>query len=533
MREKTLTRDTNDLPLHRHGKVELLTLVLVFVVLVVWSWEYLGLSSDLASTAASNPGSFFQRTWPPDFSNWQSVLELLLETLVMAAAGTALGTSMGLGLATLAARTSGFIVLRQISRFLIVFFRSIPDLVLAMILVAMVGLGPGAGALALALGSIGMIGRLMTQAIEDVGGDIVRTAKSTGASRLSVFVSGVMPQIIAPLVAATLYRLDINLRSGTVLGLVGAGGIGLLLRSSLGSLDYQSVFAIIILIFVMVVVIETISIRVRAALFSPKADLGAGLNDRSFTWWAGLVGGILLALLVIVGFGHIFQSIAKTLGRIPEFAETVSAFLSPDFVSQWDGILVGTIETMALAIVATFLGLFIGLPVGIAAARNSSKSWVAFLLGRGFLLAKRGLPTLVIALIFVAWLGLGPLTGVLALAIGTGGILAKFVADTIEEADASKVRSLESVGANRLQLFMAGILPQVSPAILGHIMYSLDLNVRYSTIVGIVGGGGLGTIIVSSVRLMDYGTTSAIVLVIFAVLVAIELLTTRVRSLIG
>ena len=108
--------------------------------------------------------------------------------------------------------------------------------------------------------------------------------------------------------------------------------------------------------------------------------------------------------------------------------------------------------------------------------------------------------------------------------------MAKFIADTIEEADVSKVKSLSSVGATKAQIFVSGILPQVSPALLGHILYSLDLNIRYSAIVGIVGGGGLGTLVISSVRLLDYGTTSAIVLIIFAMLVVVELISGKVRS---
>lgn len=514
----------------RNGKAELLTMALMFLVLVIWSWQYLGLSSAISTSVTTNPGSFFARTWPPDFSNWQAIIELILETLVMAAAGTVLGTLMGLGLAMLASANSGFRVLRQVSRVVIVFFRSIPDLVLAMILVALVGLGPGAGALALAFGSIGMIGRLMTQAIEDIDPKIEATAKASGAGRLATFASGILPQIIPALVAAFLYRLDINLRSGTVLGLVGAGGVGILLRASLGALDYRSAFAIILLIFVIVLLIETISVKTRELVFSPNSIARAGGQRRGVSWWVGLVGSLSLGALVLVGFGYIAESIGSTLGRLPEFLETAVALLSPDFVSQFDAILLGTVETISLALVATFLGLFIGVPVGIAAARNSSRFWVAFLLGRGFLLLKRGLPTLVIALIFVAWLGLGPLPGVLALAIGTGGILAKFIADSLEEADSTRVRSLESVGASQTQLFVAAVIPQVSPAVLGHLMYSLDLNLRYSTVVGIVGGGGLGTLVISSVRLLDYGTTSAIVVVIFSLLVIVELISGKVRS---
>ena len=514
----------------RSGKPELLFLTFVFLVLVIWSWEFLGLTRALQISIATNPGSFLSRTWPPDFSNSQSVIELLIETLVMAAAGTVLGTLMGLGLASLAAKNSGFVVLRQLSRFLIVFFRSIPDLVLAMVLVALVGLGPGAGTLALAFGSIGMIGRLMTQAIEDIDSNIERSSRAIGAGKASTFTIGVLPQITPALIAAFLYRLDINLRSATVLGLVGAGGIGLLLRASLGSLDYRSALAIIVFIFVLVLVIETVSIRIRNLIFTPSSEARQSGAPRSGTWWAGVTGLAVFTALTVSGLGLVTQSIGKTLTRLSEFAATVRAFLAPDFVTQFESIAQGALETIALALVATFLGVFIGLPVGIAAARNSGHWLVTYLIGRGFLLIKRGLPTLVIALIFVAWLGLGPLPGVLALALGTGGILAKFIADTIEEADVSKVRSLSSVGATKAQIFVSGILPQVSPALLGHILYSLDLNIRYSAIVGIVGGGGLGTLVISSVRLLDYGTTSAIVLIIFAMLVVVELISGKVRS---
>lgn len=514
-------------PSFQPGKLAVGFVFSSFLVVVLWSWSFLGLSLGELAVGFSKIGSFLVKLWPADFSASQSILSLGFETLVMAAVGTNLGMFIGVALAFVAAHNTGFPkVLSSLARFVIIFFRSIPDLVLAILIVALIGIGPAAGALALGLGSIGMIGRVTTEAIEESKLAPVQALRSSGAKRSQVLASGFLPQITPALVSLFLYRLDINFRAATLLGLVGAGGIGILLRISLGTLDYQAAFAVIIFIFALVGVIEFVSVKLRKILLQPAGSLQRRSLDKFFVRFSILIFG----LTVLWGGVSYSASVVSAFSRVDIFIDMLLGFLTPDFITRFDLLLKGLLETIAISAVGTFLGLFVGIPIGFLAARTTELGKFSYLFARTFLVLKRGFPTLIIALIFVSAIGLGPMAGVLAMMIGTGGALAKFIADSLEEVPMKPVQAIATNGASRFQQIAAGILPQVSPTLIGHIAYSLDMNIRYAAVLGIVGAGGIGTVVLTSVKNLDYQTTSASILVLFALLVVIDRTSRFIRS---
>jgi len=252
----------------RSSKSEL-ALFMVWVLLlafVVWTFQVMTQDTIWAfvSDAPAQFNDIGSRMIPPA---WSSVHELwwpLWETINIATLGTLLGLLMAVPIAFLAASNTTFI--RPLALFLIVASRSINSLIWALLLVAILGPGVLAGILAIALRSIGFIGKLLYEAIEEIDADQVEAIEATGASRAQTMAWGVVPQVAPTLAGISVFRWDINIRESTVLGLVGAGGIGVKLEGALATLAWPKVTMLLILVLVTVVFSEWISARVRKAL---------------------------------------------------------------------------------------------------------------------------------------------------------------------------------------------------------------------------------------------------------------------------
>ena len=208
------------------------------------------------------------RSWPPRWSYLEALARPLWDTLNIATLGTALGAVIAVPVAFLAARntTPSRLMLRPLALAVIVASRSINSLIWAMLLVTVVGPGVLAGIIAIALRSIGFIGKLLYEAIEEVDARQVEAITATGAQRAQVLAYGVAPQVMPALVGTTVYRWDINIRESTVLGIVGAGGIGLPLAASVDTLAWPQVTVIFAAILATVFIAEWVSNRVRHAL---------------------------------------------------------------------------------------------------------------------------------------------------------------------------------------------------------------------------------------------------------------------------
>jgi phosphonate transport system permease protein len=205
--------------------------------------------------------------WPPDFSAIGTWWKPIVDTLAMSVAGTALAVFFSLPLAFLAARnTSPHPVVYAAARSLLSALRSIPELVMGIIFVAAVGFGALPGVLALGFHSIGMVGKLFSEAIEHADPGPVEAITAAGATRLQVQLHGVLAQVHPQLLDVVIYRWEYNFRASTVLGAVGAGGIGFELIASLRIMRYQEMLAIVIAMFAAVLVVDTLGASLRKAL---------------------------------------------------------------------------------------------------------------------------------------------------------------------------------------------------------------------------------------------------------------------------
>jgi phosphonate transport system permease protein len=209
----------------------------------------------------------FSEMIPPDFSRWQHWLRPLLDTLAMSIAGTILAVILSLPLALLAApNTTPFPALGYVARLLLSFLRSVPELILGIIFVAAVGFGALPGVLALALHSVGMVGKFYAEAIEHVDPRPLEAARAAGATRVQVITHAVLPQVLPQMADITIYRWEYHFRASTVLGIVGAGGIGFELIAALRLISYDQVAAILITILACVVVVDSLGAALRKRL---------------------------------------------------------------------------------------------------------------------------------------------------------------------------------------------------------------------------------------------------------------------------
>lgn len=203
-------------------------------------------------------------------------------------------------------------------------------------------------------------------------------------------------------------------------------------------------------------------------------------------------------------------------------------FLRPDF-SDWDVYFNAMLETLAIAIWGTVLAVIAGIPFGILSADNVVPHWVAFPIRR-LMDACRAINELVFALIFIAAVGLGPFAGVLALFIHTTGVVAKLFSEAVEAIDPAPVEGIRGTGGTWLQEIIFGVLPQVLPLWISYALYRFESNVRSATVLGIVGGGGIGMTFNETMRGFLYSQASAILIIVIITVSVLDMVSQNIRK---
>lgn len=209
----------------------------------------------------------------------------------------------------------------------------------------------------------------------------------------------------------------------------------------------------------------------------------------------------------------------------------IQGFLEPDFTTRWRDIRAGLIESLTMTFTSTVVGVFISVPVGIGAARNLAPPWL-YLICRSIIAASRALQEIIVAIFFVALFGFGAFAGFLTLSFATIGFIGKLLAEDIEDIDEAQAEAIRATGASWRQLINYGIQPQVMPRLIGLSLYRLDINFRESAVIGIVGAGGIGAALSTSLSRYEYDSAGAILLIIIAIVMTAEYLSGHLRRLV-
>ena len=235
----------------------------LFLALLMWSWQGAEMRPMALINDSANMATFAADFFPPDFTDWRLYLNEMLITIQIAVWGTVLAIVCGIPLGILCSENIVPWWVYQPLRRLMDAFRSINEMVFAMLFVVAVGLGPFAGVLALFIGTTGVLAKLFSEAVESIDPGPVEGVRATGASALQEVIYGVIPQVLPLWISYSLYRFESNVRSATVVGMVGAGGIGVILWESIRGFQFEQTCALLLVIIVAVSAIDMVSQRLR------------------------------------------------------------------------------------------------------------------------------------------------------------------------------------------------------------------------------------------------------------------------------
>lgn len=244
-------------------------ILVVLIVLHVFAFQATEFRPEALVTGAKGMANFISEAFPPDLSPevLQKGIGGALTTLWIGLLGTTVSVPFALLLAVFAARTTTpNQAVYQVARGILSFFRAVPDIVFALIFVTAVGLGPFAGVLALICHNTGVMGKLWAEAMEDVDQGPEQALRTAGASRWQVVANATIPNVLPQLTGLLLYRFDVNVRSSLVLGLVGAGGIGLLINKAIKTFQFDEMLTYLIIILIVIIAVDLASAWIRKRL---------------------------------------------------------------------------------------------------------------------------------------------------------------------------------------------------------------------------------------------------------------------------
>lgn len=543
----------------------------VTLVLTLWLaaslWSVAALKINIATFVDSigNAVDFLSRVFPLDFPPPGEMLRMTGQTLAIVTCATVLSVVLSVPVSLAAARnTSRSTAMRWAARAVVVVTRAIPEIVLAILFLRLFGLGPVAGILALGIHSIGMVGKMYADAIEDTEAGPRDALRAAGATWSQQVTGAVVPQAMPAFIATALHRFDINLRASVLLGYVGVSGIGMELSLAMKTLDYQRGMALALFVMALCIVVELISGAVRRSLLGPAAPTRPGLRARIASRVTGASGGwvdggraatppstggpgartadgryrisppwnaarirrvtyyAVSGLVLVAAVWGAGIDLSRMSEGFASLWSTLDLFVPPSTGGIGGELFDQLIVTVQIALAATFLGFVLAVPIGILAARNVAPTPGIARFFRIVIVMVRGIPDLIFAIVFIVITGLGATAGALALAVGAVGLLGKLIADSLEESDVRIQQAVFAGGATRMQVFGAATLRQSAPALIAHLFYQLDVNIRAATLLGVVGAGGIGFYLMNAARVMQFDVVTTIVLMVFAVVMVVE-----------
>lgn len=568
-------------------RIAKIVLLLATLLLGGYLLRYLRFAPGELLSGLFTRDGYLSRALPPTFtstnseggdvrSEWGITATQLVRTLIMACAGTGFAAVLSFPVGLLAARNiSPHRFVATAARALISFCRATPEIVFATIFVLIASIGERAGVMALAVHSIGMLGKLLSDRIEEVDAKPLEAARAAGASRLQMIYNAVLPQVVPSWVNNIVYRFDINLRASAVLGFVGAGGIGILLQSDLkNATRYPLGMATALALAAVIIIVEIFSNLIRTHLQGVETNLTREQRDpktptlqivsssspglrppltrERASFFAVIFGGVLIwlwcmwqvglfTLTSVRPFGFSFplpQFIAiptTAVGQITKYWpnwDTVGYLFRGEIVTGHSAWTHAWRDTLVIGGGAAFMAVLAAIPVAFLVARSTSPSpWIS----RGcrtVLVSARSLPEIALVFFFVSALGLqSPFPCAAAMALGAFAFIAKLTADDLHGVGAGPQEAIRASGATKSQEVIGGVLPSAVPMIVVNAVYCLDVCVRGGILLGTIAGVGVGYLFTQTGFLPNpFQTVGAFVLSTFVVVFAIERLGSFVRT---
>ncbi|WP_100406381.1 phosphonate ABC transporter, permease protein PhnE [Bacillus solitudinis] len=248
------------------------------------------------------------------------------------------------------------------------------------------------------------------------------------------------------------------------------------------------------------------------------------IKNKKHMWTA-----ILLILFIYLSGHQVEFSFPKLIIGLPNMGDLIVKMIPPHF-GYFSQITQPILETIRMALLGTTFGALLAIPLALCSARNIFRSKLVTIPSRFFLNLIRTIPDLLLAALFVAIFGIGPVAGIFALTGFSLGIIGKLFYESVEAIDKGPLEAMTAVGANKVKWIMYGVIPQVLSQFASFVLYTLEVNVRAAAVLGLVGAGGIGLFYEKTLGFFEYDKTSSIIMFTLIVVLAIDYISTRLRE---
>lgn len=509
--------------------------LVLWLVALVWSFlSFLDKDYGVVNLAGLSAfAEFWAHAVRPDISPdfLRATLAASVTTLAFGVLGTVLSIIIGVVMAPVMSQTlwasasasgagralrAGGLALSRLSMALP---RGVHEAVWGLLLITVLGRDPLVGVIAIAIPFGAITAKVYAELLDEADHEPYELLRAGGASRASALCYGLLPTLLPSVTSYAFYRFECSIRSAVILGMIGAGGLGLQLTLAFQGLQYAQMWTLIYALVVLGALID---------------HWGAFLRrgDGPRRWQ---LSGVLALLLTVASVWHLAPDLSRwfSVRTTQSLARLVDNMVPPRLPSGgWSQLVSRSVETLQMSIVAITIASVLGLLVALLAARGGTTparralGWTARLV----LLLTRAVPPPVWALLVLFVIFPGPLPGAIALGIYTFGILGRLFAEVVEELDQRPREALTEIGAPPLASFAYASVPAAAGQFIAYSLYRWEVTARETVIVGVVGAGGLGRLLEQQRAGFDYPAMTTTILALIAVCILVDALSIAVRS---
>lgn len=535
---------------------------LLFVASVVWSLHSAGIfERDLVNVGGwTLVLRFLLAATHPDFSPefLQLTLDATLKTLAYAVCGTALSLLIGLVGGVLSSEVwwqsisvRGFYAPWLAVRAGLAVPRAIHELIWGLFFINIFGLDPLVALLAIAIPFGAITAKVFSEILDETPRQPLMALLNSGVPPLNAFAYSLIPQAFLNLLSYAFYRFECSIRSATVLGIIGAGGLGYQILLSLQSLRYDQMWTFTIALVLLSGATDFFCAMLRRRLGAPsRLDLNVlklSKAQKPLYQSDPVVNLSLLGAVVLLLFSFWYIKADFTKLWAPRTAQLLAGVIQEAFPpdgSQLNQLFTEAAKTLAMSILAITVAGLGGILLSLPAAnnfllpggildtggnKNTGWGWAILVFTRFLLLFTRAIPAPIWALIFLFVLFPGILPGAIALGIHNLGILGRLMAEVTENLDERPLRSLKALGASGPQILLYGVLPRTLPRFIAYILYRWEVCIRATVIVGLVGAGGLGRLLAEQLSSFDYRGVVTTLICFICLTFVVDLVSASVR----
>lgn len=498
---------------------------IIIFILLLFTFNNLFLNNNIFA-GFKKIGNLFSRMYPFDYEILPMVIKSLVETLLLAFFSTFLGLiTTILVLPFLSNLLFSVKIVPKIISGLFSIFRTIPSLIIAAILVSLFSVGNFSGFLSLYIIAFLMSSKILKEYSEEIHPKYIENYISTGFSKFKIYRIAIIENLRSNIYSVFFLVFESNVRGASVLGLVGAGGIGQLLWKELNHLRYDRVALIILFLILIILATDMLSLYFRTL------DSNKVLSNKSYKIRKRLFS-IFLVLIIIISVIYSLNYLNITgdrlLNGVKNLNNMFKGVLNPDF-SYTSKTLLALWESFLIAFYATIFSAITTVLLAPLAAKNISGNFTA-ITTKLIVNIFRTFPPIIVAIIFFRGFGPGYISSFFALYIYTLGIMTKMYSEILENIDDNVLNALDSVGLNRITSYFKVIFKGYFPEFLSILLLRFEMNIKNSTILGMVGVGGIGQLLINNIEFRNWQRISIILFYLCLLIIIIENLSIYVRE---